>query len=322
MIMEEFEDIFGDNIEIAPDPIDSVEPLVEPEDFLAEDIIDPIKEDNIINDLLKAKGIENSQITIIGDNDEEQIVNFYDLTREEQLEILNTSEPPQDDILDEVEIEFINLLRINNITVQEYLEQYKASILAEISAAEPVYEVDSYDDEDLFLLDLKIKFELTDEELQLELEKELKNPELFTKKTAKLRSEYKQLEDQDKENKRLEFENSQKEEYDNFVNTMTAVSNAVTDYHGVFLDDEEKVETLNYLAGLDDSNETRFSKDLKDPKKLYEAAWYLRYGKEAFQALEAAYEEEIKKLKKELKDTPRAVVPKPSKNVKNIHDLN
>jgi hypothetical protein len=50
----------------------------------------------------------------------------------------------------------------------------------------------------------------------------------------------------------------------------------------------------------------------------------MRYGKEAFKALESAYEAEIVRLKKEIKsDKPRVVVQN-SKNKKEltIHDLN
>lgn len=285
-----------------------------------------VKEDNILDALLKAKGIENSMITVIDENENEQEVNFYDLTREEQLDILNSEEAPQENLLDDSEIEVINYLRTNSLSMDEFLDRYKQSIIAELSTpAEPQYDIDSYDDEELYLLDLKNKFELTDEELALELEKELKNPELFSKKTNKLREEYKKLEDQRKADEETAFEAEQQQRYNSFVESMSSISNSVTDYHGVFLEDNEKNETLSYLLELDESGISRFSKDLNDPNKLYEAAWYLRYGKEAFQALEAAYEAEIKKLKKvePIKtDKPRGVVRNPDSQIKTINDLN
>ena len=71
---------------------------------------------------------------------------------------------------------------------------------------------------------------------------------------------------------------------------------------------------------IDESGVSEFSKTLNDPKKLYEAAWFLRYGKESFDALKNAYESEIAKLKK---DKPTTVIRKsgPDKPKNSIHDL-
>jgi len=323
MIMTEFDEIFEDESQLAENleiPVEGIGSLGIEEELFPELTEEFAQENNILDDLLKAKGITNSMITIVDENEEEKEVNFYELTKEEQLEILNYNEPAQNDILEDTEVEFLNHLRTNGVSVEEFLATYRESILAEMNTAEPNYEIDNYDDNELFLLDLKIKFDLTDEELQSELEKELKNPELFGKKTTKLRLEYKQLEDNEKATQQAKFEDDQRQEYNNFVSSMAGISNSVTDYHGVYLEDNEKAETLDYLTKLDESGVSRFSKDLNDPNKLYEAAWYLRYGKEAFQALEAAYEAEIKKLKVGKKDEPRGFVQK-SQKIKNINDL-
>lgn len=67
---------------------------------------------------------------------------------------------------------------------------------------------------------------------------------------------------------------------------------------GILLEDEEKNNILSYLAELDENGVSAFYKELNNPQRLYEAAWFLRYGKEAFDTLINAYESEIAKYKR------------------------
>lgn len=321
--MEGFNDYLEEDLGLDA-PVEEIidnEPIKsEDDDFFGTQIDKNTNTNSILEDFLKERGILDSKVKIVDENNEEQEISFYDLSREEQMEILNSSEPTEENDLDDSEIDLINHLRTNNLSVEDFLAQYREAILAETqTAAEPSYDIDAYDDQELFLLDLKNKYDLTDEELQAELEKELVNEELFTKKVTKLRAEYKQLEDQYKTQQEAEFEAQRNEQYSQFANTMVDIATNVSDYHGVALEDNEKSETLSYLLDLDESGSSKFYKDLNDPQKLYEAAWYLRYGAEAFKALENAYEAEIAKLKKE--DKPRVVVRNSRKEVNSIYDL-
>jgi hypothetical protein len=219
---------------------------------------------SILDVFLSSKGVSNGTLKIIDETDAEKDVNFYEMSQEEQLDVLNSLS--NNSQLQEDEEKLINFLRINNLTINEYLEQYKDALLREnYSPQEPDYDIDAYDDQELYLLDLKTKFDLTDDELAIELEKELKNPELFNKKVDKLRAEYKELEQQYKESIRSE-------ELDKFNNTMLDAANSVQEFNGIVLDDTEKIETLEYLTALDDQGRSAFYKDLSDPKKMYEAA--------------------------------------------------
>lgn len=326
MTMEDLDDLFNDADLGLEEPIveQFTQQEVEPDndDFFNLGSKEP-EQESLLDTLLKARGITDAKLTIIDEDEQEQEVNFYDLSREEQLEILNSQEPlqAQENDLDDTEIDLLNHLRTNNLSIEDFLSQYRESIIAEMQQnTEPSYDINAYDDQELFLLDLKNKYDdLTDEELQAELEKELQNEALFTRKVTKLRAEYQQLEDQYKASQQAEFETQREEQYNQYANAMVEIATEVTDYHGVYLEDSEKTETLSYLLDLDDSGSSQFSKDLNDPAKLYEAAWYLRYGKEAFQALENAYEAEISRLKK-LTDKPRAVVQNSGKN--KITDIN
>lgn len=321
--MEGFEDYLEEDLgldQVTPEEPIIEEPLVIEDNLFNENIIDTPTTGTVLDELLKARGITDSMVKIVDENEVEKEINFYDLSREEQLEILNMTENTETNDLDTSEIDLINHLRTNNLSVDDFLTQYRESILAEVQqGVEPTYDIDAYDDQELFLLDLKAKYDLTDEELQMELEKELTNTDLFTKKVTKLREEYKQLETQYKEEQQAEFDAQRDEQYNIFANAMVDIATKVSDFHGVFLEDNEKQETLSYLLDLDDSGVSQFSKDLNNPDRLYEAAWYLRYGAEAFKALESAYEAEIAKLKKV--DKPRVVVRNSDKPIQNINDL-
>ena len=118
-----------------------------------------------------------------------------------------------------------------------------------------------------------------------------------------------------------EFEAKQQQEYNDFVNQMTSIAVDRSDFHGLELEDDEKNETLSYLLDLDNNGMSQFYKDLNDPETLYEVAWYLKYGKDAFSIIENAYEAEIAKLKAS-KDKPRVVRQNTQESTElNINDL-
>lgn len=261
-------------------------------------------EGDLISELLKSKGILDGKVKLIDEKGLEQEVDFNSLSRQEQLDLLTYSEEPlkESEDLELSEVELLNYIRSNKLTVDQFLEGYKEAILQEAGISNsPVYEIDSYDDNELFLLDLQQKFELSEEELEQELEKELQNPDLFKKKIGKIREEYRQLED-DYKQAQIDAEQSQREEqYNNLVQSMINVATNTPELYGLELEDSEKQEVLSFLLDLDKDGVSSFYKTLNDPKKLYEAAWFLRYGKESFETLQAAYEAEIARLKKDQK---------------------
>ena len=302
--MEDFDELFGDH------NLDDLEQVNEElnenlEDNFNEDTLfeDKISETySLLDEFLKTKGINDSKILIIDENNEEKEVDFYSLPKEEQLEILNsqkeveqTSTPTQ---LAKDQDDFINYLKDNNLTLQEYLDKYKELVLSEVQGNQDSYSIDAYDDEELFLFDLKNKYDLSDEELVRELEKALEDKDLFTKKVTKLRADYKEQEDYYKQEQEREFNSQREEQYNQFVDTMVDVATKTPDLYGIELEDEEKNNVLSFLLELDDNGTSNFYKALNNPENLYKAAWFLTYGSKAFEVITNAYEAEISKLKK------------------------
>jgi hypothetical protein len=316
--MFDIDDDFEDGLELKQGPI-----IEENNDY---DFLEDTEEEiinsgdrGVIDILLEENGIKDGKIKMINEQEEEIEVDFYDLSKEEQLEILksfNTAPETQEVAPND----FLAYLEKNNLTVDQYLELYKEQIVKELEGKkEPNYEIDNYDDHELFLLDLKSKYDLTDEELVAELERELKNEALFNKKVAALRTEYKALEDQYNEAQQLEKQQKFQQEYDLFADTLVDIAVKTPELHGIELEDTEKNQVLSFLLDLDDKGVSGFYKELSNPAKLYEAAWFLRYGKEAFEAVKNAYEAEINRIKK---DKGQVVVTRPKKNnTSSIYDL-
>lgn len=273
--MEDFEDLFDDA------PVEVVESSTEVDSLFEENtpletiFETPKEQSSLITDLLKAKGISDSKVILIDEDNNEKEVSFFDLSKEEQLEILNpNTEEVSAAKLAEDEETLIKYLRDNKITLQQYLELYKEETLAGIAGEKEVsYDIDAYDDEELFLLDLKSRYDdLTDEELVKELEKELENKDLFNKKVTKLRSDYKQLEDTYKEEQQKEFNAQAETRYNQFVEQMVDVAVKTPDLYGIELEDDEKNNVLSYLLELDETGNSNFYKALDDPNNLYKAA--------------------------------------------------
>ena len=315
-------DIF-DDVDLGLDEPDLPQELPQEPDFTEGDIFtdpEPKTTNSVIDSLLVSKGITDGKLKVVNEDETEEEISFYDLTLEEQLDILNSDDTPEVD-LDNSEIDLINKIRSSGLTAEQYLEQYAKSIVGE--GGEPqtqTYEIDSYSDQELFVLDLKNKFDLTEDELVAELEKELQNEGLFARKVAKLREEYKALEDEYKQAQEQEFEAQREQQYNQFAQQMVDIAVKTPDFYGIELEDTEKNEVLGFLLELDENGTSNFYKTLNNPQKLYEAAWFLRYGKDAFDALKGAYEAEIAKLKKG--DRRQVVVQKNNKEINSIHDLN
>ena len=326
------DDIFGEdsvveqeNQQPSPEPSDYAEPGEYRElDSLFDDVETENSSNTALDQYLQSKGFKNSEITIYDENNEEVKVNFHELPEEEKLDILSsitTKEPGFG--LRQDEQEWINELRNNNIDFDSFLEAYKNSIIEELGMVqEESYEIDAYDDRELFLLDLKNKYDLTDEELQAELEKELQNEELFEKKVAKTREEYKILESQYRQMQEQEFARQQEQEYQQFAQQMVGIATNRNEFHGLELEDEDKNDTLSYMLDLDDNGVSQLARDLQDPEKLYAVAWYLRHGNDAFRIIENAHESEISKLRA-LRDKPNVVrqESRQSNRVKHMNEL-
>lgn len=301
-------------------------------------------EDDIITTLLKEKGIEDpTKIKFEGDNNETEERAWDTLTREEQLNILrqSTSQPSEEnesDLTDD-EIEFLNMLRSNNLTPQQYLQQLEQQ---QQQTYEPSYTVDELSDDDLYVLDLQARVsDITEEQLAKALENAKQDEALFKKQMEGIRKEYKDLEDQNNQQQALLQQQAQEEQYQQFSNVINEHIDQLNSIAGldVELDNDDKEQLAEFILGRDEAGISNLGKVLNDPESLVLMAWYALNGDKMIDDITTMYKDSIKKVKQEaynkgLEDGKKGiqpghvvVTPPPSakkeeqKNITSIEDL-
>ena len=259
-------------------------------------------DEDIVTALLKDRGINPDSIKLENENGEIEEIKFSDLSKEEQLEILNYNNEEADYGLDETEINFINELRDGNISIQEYIDYQKRLAVQEYLASNreetPIYEVDSIPDDELYIADLKAKVpELTDDEALQELDLAKQNEALYQKKIQSIRNDYKQREDslvaeQEEQAKKVSEEAAAAFESE----IVTAIQENDTIDLGessLTLSEDDMNEIASFILDEDTTGVRHIAKALNDPKTLVGMVWYALKGQEAFGQISEYYKQKI-----------------------------
>ena len=276
---------------------------------------DSLAENEVINELLLAKGIADpSKLNYENEDGTLSEVNFYELPYNEQLNILKANDDVNT-ILDTEEIDTINFLRTHNVTLEEAIEYYQRKAIEDHINSQNIVglEVDQYTDEELYVLDLRNKYEeLTDEEIGLELQKQLEHPDLFKKKVDKLRTEYKEIEEQQIQETIRTREQQDEQKYQELESNLINVAQSIEDIGGLDLDVDDKNEILSYILEKDINGVTPFIKSLNSPQQLFELAWFAVKGNDAFNILHDYYRKEIEKVSRSSYEKGKQSVAQPS----------
>lgn len=292
---------------------------------------EPSPDQDLISEFLKDRGIEDSSKLKYEDENGDIIeVDFNSLSREEQLNILKEISTPD---LSEHERDVVNYLRRNGATLEEVIDYFKTQAVEEYkqqAETQPTqtYNVDSYNDDELYVADLKARYEnMSEEELKYELDKAKENEELFKKKVDIIRADYKAKEEQIA----LDAQREEEEQYNQLRSSLT---DAVSKFNEISLDykdpksdtllveDEEKEEILSYLLDQDANGYSRFFKDLNNPEVLVKLAWYQLHGNDAISNISSYWKDILKKERREAKEPQQknvakvTVVPDNSKDKK------
>ena len=285
---------YGEQLtELQDEPL-KIEDFDAPENYTSEN------SGNIIRQLLESKGLNADAIKIANEEGVVEEVNFDTLSPEEQLTILDSvSEVNIEDHLDEDEIDILNFMRENNMKLEEAIEYFKNQGIEEFLQSQQAssFNVDDFSDEDIYVLDLKSKFEdLTEEEVELELEKQLENPELFKKKVDKIREELRESNRLDIENAEQERAEQEQQMLEELQSNLVNVATSIEDIGGLQLDDNDKEEVLSLILDRDVNNSSKLLKYLDDPETLFKVSWFVLYGEEAFNTIHDYWKSEIEKI--------------------------
>lgn len=289
-----------------------------------------IADSDVITSFLREYGIENGMITYENDNGDTEEVNFNELDSAEQLNILKELVTPD---LSQNEIDTINFLRQYNVTFQDAVEYYsKKAIEDYIKSNSPVqkeYSIDEYSDEELYFADLKAKYpNMTDDEIQSDVEAAKENEELFKKKAESIRNQYKANEDE-RARQYLQQQEEQIKAYDNAIKqSITNFNEVPLDYKdsksdSIVIDDNMKNDIYHYLMKVDESGVSQFARDLQDTNKLVKIAWLAKNADDAISDITNYWKNELKNTRRDTQkptQTAQTTVRKPDNKPRQITD--
>lgn len=266
-------------------------------------------EDQNINLILQSKGLDPNSILYEDENGKEVSVSFYELEPEEQLHLLNYS--PSNVDLEEHELQTVNFLRQNNISLNDYAEYVRNETIKELQQGTTPLEIDSYSDDEIYASALQDQYpNLTEEEILLELEKAKENEELFAKKVDSIKNIYKENEIAYKEREQveaLEKENSviqqaQQELVDSAINTK--------EFMGFSIDDKDRKEAFDAVFKKDVTGKSEFFKMLENPEKLFRIALFALKEEEINKTLEKEFKKMNNNSKPPIINNQPQTIPK------------
>ena len=260
---------------------------------------------DVITEFLKYSGI--SDPSHIKFEDEDGIVkdrDWNELSFEEKMNILTTSQEQPERDLDDEEIEFINAIRTSQLTPKQYLntiqQQTIQNYVQSLNNA-PQYSVADLSDDEIFMLDLQDKVEdITDDEI-LEAVKKAKEDPLYERRVAGLRKNLEEQENAYRQNYAQEQQAIQQEQYYQFRNSVIDNIESLDQIGDMELnlDNEDKEELAQFLLDIDDTGMSYFGKALNDPKTLIEMAWWTLKGRDALNSISEYYTNQIKNVRQQ-----------------------
>lgn len=275
-----------------------------------DDILDnQNEEESVLESYLKSKGISDiNKIKFENEDGEVEEKDWYSLTKEEQLNILEENTDSNDNDLDAYELDFINRTRLLGVTPQQFIEQQiQRGIDNYVNSQEPAtpsYKVDDLSDEALYLLDLEARVgegELSDEDLEVALEHAKANPELFAKQMKGVREEYKRLEDeQNSRNEAIQREQAE-QQYNQFA---SAIQNEIVNFNSigeldVDMTQDDMQELASFILQRDNTGMSYFGRALNEPDTLVRLAWFALRGEDMLNDISEYYKKQITSVSRE-----------------------
>ena len=292
------------------DPLLNSHPVEEPTDPGLADtdpLLDPNQnsstQESIVEALLSKRNINPDSVKFENENGEIVETKFSDLPLEDQMEILDSSEPSPEDTLSDDEIELINEVRNGSLTANEYRQYLKQQGIQEYLQSigeEPQTNtsIDKLSDDELFIADLKSRVpDMSDEDALAKLEAEKTNPDLFKKEITGIRDIYTRREQEEialrDQAEAQKLEADQKAFVDTIIDTIDTNASIDLGDNAIELSDMEKDNIASFILDTDAAGNRHIAKAFNDPKTLVGMSWYALYGQDAFNQLSSYYKQKI-----------------------------
>jgi hypothetical protein len=153
---------------------------------------------------------------------------------------------------------------------------------AESITPEKNYVVDDFNDEELYIYDMKARVpDMTEDELAASLEAAQANPQSFEKQVAGLREEYKRLEEEEIQQEQAINQEQAMQQFQEFENNVYNAIGSVEDIAGsIELEDEDRDLLAEFILGRDNAGISYLGKALNDGETLTKMAWFALHGEE------------------------------------------
>lgn len=291
-------------MEIGTDEIDELDDFETEETQQQEETPQEEPQEDYIDTLLKSKGIEDrNKIKFEDDNGEIEERSWDDLSNNDKVNILQSSEPVSETGLDSTEVELINAIRQSGLSPSEYLQNIGQQSVNNYvqNSYTPQYIVDDYSDDDLYKADLMSRTGISEEEAQEELDRAKTNETLFQKQIQSIRNEYKTIEQENAQQAQAEQEQYYAQQQQQFNNEIVDQINNFTEFSGydLNLENEDMQMLYDFITGTDAAGNNYFAKALTDPKTLVQAAWLTLNGQQMIEDITHYFQNEISNVRKE-----------------------
>lgn len=271
------------------------------EDDQDDDYSEPVRHaetpEDYLTQLLKSRGVDRERVRIENEDGEIEEWKFDDLDDETKFGILSQS----NDMLSDDEITAVNFLRQNRMNLQDFVEYQRQQAIKEYleQNSTPQYTVDQVSDDDLFRFELQDQMpDLTDEEIEDQLNRAKENETFFQKKVAALRKEYKELEDNQIRANEEQAAAEKEEQFNQLAQSLVSVARDTEEMNGMLLDDQDKEDVLSFLLDRDANGQSEFYKLFSDPKALFKMAWTMLKGDQAHETYTQYFTNEIAKARR------------------------
>lgn len=262
--------------------------------------------DDLVTEYLKMQGIADpSKIKFTDETGLIQEKDWNQLSREEQLNIMTTSQAQPERDLSGEEIKLINELRRYNLTPDQYINNIRQQATrdyADSINANPQYNVDNLTDDEIYLLDLQDKVEdITEDELVAALEAAKQNPDLYAKQVQGIRSTLKDQENAYNQQLQAQQQAAAEEQFQYFQNQIVDSIqnfNRVGDLN-VSLDEDDMENIAAFILDKDDTGMSYMGKALNNPQTIVEMAWWALKGREVLNGIQDYFANEIKNARQQ-----------------------
>ena len=258
--------------------------------------------------MLKQGGINPNAIPITDENGNETIVSFNDLTRQEQIDIMHSISPNQNNgdeggyQLDDDEVDMVNAIRRSGLSPENWVAAFKEKVINDFiqngGAYNDVYKVDSLSDDELWITDYHSKVkDATEEDTLKALEYAKSNPELFKRTVEGMRQMYKENEENYRNQdiqRQQELAKQRAEEYEAaIVSAVNSNSRLRFGDKNLELSDEDKEDIASFILDSDPTGENYMVSAMRNQNELVKMAFMYLKGEELIKEMQDSYRNEI-----------------------------